>query len=259
MSSVTDTGAEKPSSTRRELRAAWRALAQIDDAMREIKAPGGSFAEALCDIREILDEVYANPFDSDDPAREKTPTVQTLGEAVAACADYGIDEINPDIWPFQVARALRRAEQVGAEVQSELASLRAERAEFVERLLATLEERPLPDGTYSHLVYCNGPRTVPPGTRGVTCNCRVGAVRAKQAEDELIAAREEISILKQRISSYEQLEQAEKGMVVMRADPATGFISSSVPLAIDAGRKTRGLVRQACQAALSALKEMSGE
>ena len=50
------------SSLSREFQTAWRALSRIDDAMREYKEPGGSLAEALSDIREILDEAFAHPL-----------------------------------------------------------------------------------------------------------------------------------------------------------------------------------------------------
>lgn len=82
--------------------------------------------------------------------------------------------------------------------------LEGERAELTETLTATLEERPLADGTYAHLVYCNGDRRQPAGTRGVTCNCKVGTARAKQIAAERDRAQEEAATLRVALAAAEE-------------------------------------------------------
>lgn len=80
-------------------------------------------------------------------------------------------------------------------------SVTKERDSLKEALTAVLEDRPMTDGTYPHLVHCNTDRRNPPGMPGVTCNCKTGSARAKKAEEQCEALRAELEQVRQKRSA----------------------------------------------------------
>ena len=78
--------------------------------------------------------------------------------------------------------------------QEKTARLTQDYERVCEALTCVLEERPL-DGSYVHLGYCNSSGRHPAGTRGVTCNCKVGTARWKDTQAKLEAAEARLSLL----------------------------------------------------------------
>ena len=145
--------------------AAQQTPAMEQGEIRRLTALTASLDAVIASQRQSIDAL-AGECEATRARAEQAEADARKAEAEVADRDGKIDRL---------ARALRDAEA---------------------SLAAALEERPLADGTYAHLVYCNGDRRQPAGMRGVACNCKVGIARAKQIEAERDRAQEEVATLR---------------------------------------------------------------